>query len=118
MPIRPTFRRLTGKEIFLWTVALTLVFEAVTVFLRFGLGYEATRDSASTIGQLTQGIRIHHSYVGLLVVAIAWGLRSRHGVIGTWGLAVGMALVCSDLIHHFLVLWPILGDPMFHLFYP
>lgn len=118
MSARPVFRPLTRKEILLWTITLTLMVEAVTVLLRFGFGCEATRDTATTVGMLTHGIRIHHSYVGLLVVAVAHGLRSRRPVFGTWGLAIGMALVWSDLIHHFLVLWPILGDPMFHLFYP
>ncbi len=118
MPASPMFRALTGKEIALHTILLTLVFEAVTIVFRFGLGCEATRDTASTIGALTYGVRIHHAYVGLLVLAVARGIRTRRPALWTWGLAIGMALVLSDLIHHFLVLWPILGDPMFHLVYP
>lgn len=35
-----------------------------------------------------------------------------------WVLRVGAALILSDLAHHFLVLWPIAGDPHFDWVYP
>ena len=84
---------------------------------RLGLGLEATRDTASTIGLLTSGVRIHHAYIGAVVIALALLLRRRLVHI-EWILSLGIALVASDLIHHFLVLWPLIGDPEFHLFYP
>lgn len=31
---------------------------------------------------------------------------------------VGVGLLSSDLIHHFLVLWPMTGSPDFDLVYP
>jgi hypothetical protein len=99
-----------------WIAALTIVFEAVTCLFRFGLGMQSTRDTTIT-GHFTFGLRIHHGYVGVLLVAAAflipqcWRLR-------TWCLRIGVALVASDLIHHFLVLWPITGDPHFDLTYP
>jgi hypothetical protein len=95
-----------------------VLIEAVTVLLRFGLQLEATRDTSSTLGRLTGGIRIHHGYVGLLVVVVAAAMLSRRPLLGRWLLVVGCALVASDLVHHFLVLWPIVGDPEFYLVYP
>ena len=35
-----------------------------------------------------------------------------------WMVIVGLALIKSDLIHHFLVLWPITGRHEFDLVYP
>jgi len=101
-----------------WLVALllALAIEAVTVFFRFGLGWESTRDTASTVGALTGGIRIHHGYVGLLLILVASAFR-RHPK-ARWLLILGLGLAASDLIHHFLVLWPIVGSPQFDLVYP
>ncbi len=108
---------ITRKKIAIWSFALTAVIEIVTVILRFGCELESTRDTASTIGILTCGIRIHHGYIGALIIIIAligikaWPAPAR------WMLVVGTSLLCSDLIHHFLVLWPITGNPQFHLVY-
>ncbi len=106
------------KQVILYSAALTAVIEAVTVLLRFGLRLESTRDTASTIGRLTGGIRIHHGYIGLLLILIAAAVLRRWPLPGRWLLVGGIALVCSDLVHHFLVLWPIVGSPQFDLFYP
>jgi len=99
-----------------WIIGLTLLFEAITLLLRFGLGLEASR-STSFLSVLTFGVRIHHSYVGvvlaLLSLAFAPGTPARE-----WGLRIGLGLVGSDLIHHFLVMWPLTGHHEFDLFYP
>lgn len=94
---------------------LTLAFEAVTILFRFGLGLESTRDTASTIGVITFGLRIHHGYLGVVGVLVAPFLPRGPGRM-LW--ILGWALVLSDLAHHFLVLWPIVGDPEFHIWYP
>ena len=106
------------KQVILYAAALTVLIEAVTVLLRFGLHLEAPRDTASTFGRLTGGMRIHHGYFGLLAVLIAAAVLRRRPLPGRWLLVVGVALVLSDLVHHLLVLWPIVGSPQFHLLYP
>ena len=72
----------------------------------------------TTIGSLTFGLRIHHGYIGLLMLlgALLWikSSSSRYH----WIMVFGLSLIFSDLIHHFLVLWPITGSPEFHLVYP
>ena len=110
--------QLTGKQVFLWASLLTVVIEAFTVVLRFGFKLEAARDTASTIGALTYGIRIHHGYIGVLLIAVALFCLKVTPILSRWMLVAGIALFCSDMIHHFLVLWPIVGDPEFHLVYP
>lgn len=100
------------------TLGLTAIIELICVILRFGLRLESTRDTASTIGWLTFGIRIHHGYCGLVLIVVASLLLARYPRLARWGLVIGWALVLSDLIHHFLVLWPLTGSPHFDLTYP
>ncbi|HOT26921.1 MAG TPA: hypothetical protein PLU72_01955 [Candidatus Ozemobacteraceae bacterium] len=102
----------------LWkpTLALATLFEAVTVFLRFGLGLEATRDTAATVGRLTFGVRIHHGMVGLALLLVSAAVKGE-----TWKnrlIVLGGALAISDLVHHFAVLWAATGSPQFDLWYP
>ena len=100
------------------TIALTILIEGVTILFRYGFNLESTRDTASTIGRMTFGIRIHHGYIGLLIVIILLRFYKRPNNYIHWMLAIGFALIFSDLIHHFFVLWPIEGDPQFHFIYP
>jgi len=96
----------------------TLLIEAVTVFFRFGLALAASRDTRSWIAPFTFNLRIHHGYLGILLMAAAWllfGLRSRLDAVF---LMLGAAFFLSDVIRHFLVLWPITGDAELHFVYP
>ncbi len=108
-------RILTWKDI-CWIAGLTVLFEGVTCLFRFGWGMESTRDTG-VLRHLTFGLRIHHGYLGVLLAGAAF-LFPREWRLRKWCLYVGMALVASDLAHHFLVLWPITGDPHFDLTYP
>lgn len=106
------------KSLVIQIVALTALIELITVILRFGLQLESTRDTASTIGLLTFGIRIHHGYCGALLVLIAWGISREAPQLSRYGYVVGWALFLSDMIHHFFVLWPLTGSPQFDFLYP
>lgn len=99
-----------------WALGLTALFEAVTCLFRFGLGMQSTRDTG-TVGAWTFGLRIHHGYVGVVMVAVAFAFPAG-GWLRAWLLRIGLALVLSDLAHHFLVLWPVTGSPHFDLTYP
>ena len=98
-------------------VIWTMIVEALTCVLRFGLRLESTRDTASTIGRLTFGVRIHHSYIGILLLPIAFIVERRWPLLSRWLLIAGLALLFSDLIHHFIVLWLITGSPQFDMLY-
>jgi hypothetical protein len=117
----PAVLALTFTYILPWAIALTLLFEAVTVLFRFGFKVEATRDTAKYIARWTRGIRIHHGYWGvpLLILGIAL-LATSMGPMqaAAWSVILGLALIKSDLVHHFLVLWPITGNHDFDLVYP
>jgi hypothetical protein len=118
-PIANAMRRMNFHEnptaAVMWCLVLTAAIEVITCLLRFYLNLEATRDTAD-LGQFTLGVRIHHGYVGLVVIVL--GLLLARGPALTWTLIIGAALLFSDLIHHFLVLWPITGSPEFDFFYP
>lgn len=117
----PAVLALTFTYILPWAIALTLLFETVTVLFRFGFKVEATRDTAKYIARWTRGIRIHHGYWGvpLLILGVAL-LATSMGPIqaAAWSVILGLALIKSDLMHHFLVLWPITGNHDFDLVYP
>lgn len=106
---------MTRRDV-LWALVLTAAIEALTCLFRFGLGLESTRDTSWMAG-LTLGIRIHHGYIGMLVLLVA-GCLPEKSAWRTWGIRIGMSLLSSDLIHHFGVLWITQGDPQFHLTYP
>jgi hypothetical protein len=97
----------------IWAV----VFEILTCVLRFGFALESTRDTASSIGRLTMGMRIHHSYIGIACVGLAFWLEQRFPKSSFHLLAIGIGLFISDMIHHFVVLWIITGNPQFDLLY-
>ena len=109
---------LFSKQTLLQAAVLTVLFEAITAFCRFGLDMVATRDTATTIGALTLGVRIHHSYLGVVLAMIAVLSLKKKPALARWTLAVGIALICSDLLHHVVVLWLATGDPAFDLLYP
>ena len=109
---------LTTGRVIGYSILLTVLIEAVTIFFRFALGMESSKQTASTMGQLTFGIRIHHGFLGVVAVLVAAALLRRCPVVARWLLVIGLAMVASDLVHHFLVLWPIVGSPQFDLVYP
>jgi hypothetical protein len=109
---------LTTRELVVYTLLLTVLVEGVTVLLRFGAGLRAPEVTASTVGRLTCGIRLHHGYFGIAVLLAAAVLARRRPAEARWLLAIGAALLLSDLVHHFLVLWPVTGSPQFDLVYP
>ena len=90
--------------------------EVITLILRFGLKLEASLHTTSIIKKLSCGIRIHHGYLGMLLVVVSLFLQNPS--MSKYIFIIGMALFLSDMIHHFLILWLIKGNPEFHLFYP
>jgi hypothetical protein len=106
---------LSVAKLIIYGLILAVIFEGLTVALRFGFKLESTRDTAASVGALTFGLRVHHGYIGLFLLPLAWcfPLGLRHAL---WIIAIG--LIVSDFIHHFFVLWPITGSPQFDFVYP
>lgn len=109
------FAKVTLATGVVYTVLLTALIETIVCILRFVLQLRSARDTAWMAG-LTLGFRIHHGYIGLLIIIAclvapvsAW-LRNALGI-------VGVATLLSDVIHHFVVLWTVTGSPEFDLRY-
>lgn len=99
-----------------WGAILGIVIETITCILRFVLDLQSTRDTGH-LRHFTFGLRIHHGYIGLIAIVFAMGLTMPRSV-RRWGFVIGMALLVSDLVHHFIVLWYTTGSPQFDLVYP
>ncbi|MFQ5504136.1 MAG: hypothetical protein ACE5F1_04960, partial [Planctomycetota bacterium] len=98
-----------------WIAGLTVLVEAVTCLGRFVFDVQATRDTGWLAG-VTFGLRVHHGYLGILLLLLCPLVR-RASASRVACLRLGSALLLSDLLHHFVVLWLIQGDPEFHLRY-
>lgn len=106
----------SARTIALWSVVAAALCEGVTLALRFGLDLQTTRDTAFA-ARFTFGYRVHHSYIGAVVLLLALtALRQRRAC--NLVALVGASLLLSDLMHHFAVLWPLTGSPQFDLVYP
>jgi hypothetical protein len=97
-------------------IITTLIIEMLTLFGRFGLGLQATRDT-TILAKFTFGFRIHHGYIGLLLLVIVYCLSLKTPLKHDTALyVVGASLLLSDILHH-LLLWLITGDPELHIKY-
>jgi len=98
-----------------WTFILLLAIsiEVVTVFGRFVFKIRTKEILIKIMHYFNwkKIIHFHHGFVGLiiLIVAYIYGLN--------FWVDVGIGVLISDAIHHFLVLWPIMGSPEFHVIY-
>jgi len=98
-----------------WTFILLLAIsiEVLTVFVRFAFKIK-TKDVLIRIMKhfgWKKVIHFHHGFVGIIIFIVAY-------VYGfNFWMDVGLGVLISDVIHHFLVLWPIMGSPEFHVIY-
>lgn len=102
------------RRIAVATLLATIAIEVVTCVLRFGFHRRSTRDT-SFLAPFTFGLRIHHGYIGAVVLMVCCFVKASW--IRDVLIVAGVSLVLSDAIHHFLVLWPIVGSPQFDLFF-
>ena len=92
-----------------WTIAITLVVEAVTLYLRFGRGQTATEFNR-TAPLLLQ---IHHMFWSvplLAVLPLVWRRPRLSGVL----LGIALGFVISDVLHHVIVLPLTVGNMGWH----
>ena len=109
------FGKLSVWRIVVLSLALTILIEGGVAILRFVFGLEATRDT-ERMSLLFDGLRIHHGYIGVLMLVLAGIFREFRGFRNLM-LLIGGALILSDLFHHFVILWPITGSPHFDVYY-
>ncbi len=109
----------TPGEILSLGLAMALVMEALTLALRFGCGMKSCHHT-SWIGRCTRGLRVHHGYPGLAAAPIGLGLGLGVGstALGAAVAIIGIGLLVSDLLHHFVALRLLTGEHEFDLRYP
>ncbi|MAE49638.1 hypothetical protein CMI48_02305 [Candidatus Pacearchaeota archaeon] len=87
--------------------------EAITIFGRFFFKLSSKRIYIKLIKRFEFKffIHFHHLFFGLILSLVSF----HYGFVFLFNL--GFAMVLSDLVHHFVVLWIIIGNPEFHLIY-
>jgi len=103
-------------HVLVYGCVLAAAIELFTVWMRFGVGLQSTRDTMA-MAPWTLGLRIHHGYVGLVLLLACLVLGGRPAIRNLIAM-IGIGLLVSDLVHHFVVLWLTTGSPEFHLLYP
>jgi len=58
-------------KLLIYGSAIGIVFEVITLILRFGFDLESTRDTA-LIGSFIGGVRFHHGCIGILLISVAY----------------------------------------------
>ena len=107
-----------NAQVLLLTVGVTIFIEVLTLLGRFLIGIRAISDTPVRLQKLTFGYRLHHGYLGLgglFMAGMIWSVGS-HWLI--WLMIGSIALLASDFIHHFCILWPMTGDHEFFLCFP
>jgi hypothetical protein len=97
------------RTIWVWCGIVTVVVEAITIWLRFGRRVEANEFNRSAPLLL----QIHHMFWSLPLFVIAALLRNRPLIAAAF-VGIGMGLIVSDLAHHFLVLPLTVGNTGWH----
>ena len=90
-----------------------VLIEAITIFGRFLFKISSKEIYIKLIKKfnLKFFIHFHHSFFGLILSVVSyyfgWAFLFNFGI----------AMVLSDLFHHAIILWHIIGDPEFHVIY-
>ena len=97
-----------------WFIIITaVVIEVITIIGRFGFNISTKSLWVKVMKHYNRRhwVHVHHVFIGLLVVAIA--LIVKNNLV----LNLGLGVIMSDAIHHFIILWPLIGSPEFHIIY-
>lgn len=79
---------------------LVIVFEFITLALRLAMHMKS--------GMIQKNFhcpRVHHSYVGAVLVAVSIWIIFKNPDYNSWLFLIGLALIISDLLHHLLFLY-------------
>jgi hypothetical protein len=102
--MRSLLRNISAHPIVSGLILGALV-EICTLIGRFAFGLRVA-DHREAVVRLTFGLRVHHCYPGLVLVAVwlvARALQARGWWPGVLG-ALGIALLASDVVHHLILL--------------
>ncbi len=91
----------------------TFLIEALTIFGRFVFKINSKNFYIYLTKKLKLKymIHVHHLFFGIIISAISY-----HYTFPIF-FNLGLAMILSDLIHHFIILQYIMGNPEFHIIY-
>jgi hypothetical protein len=92
---------------------VAFLIEIITLFGRFFFKLSSKKIYIKLMQKfgLKSFVHFHHSFFGLILSFFSF----YYGLTFLFNLGLGMIL--SDLFHHFVILWSIVGNPEFHIFY-
>ncbi|HEY2147648.1 MAG TPA: hypothetical protein VGH32_06905 [Pirellulales bacterium] len=97
------------RRLIYWAVAVAVVVETITLWLRFGRGMQASEFNKTA----PLVLRIHHMFWAAPLLFIAPFLMHRQRIFDALvGISVG--LIASDLAHHFMILPILTGTTGWH----
>ncbi|MFH0951969.1 MAG: hypothetical protein V1838_02135 [Patescibacteria group bacterium] len=108
------FEQFNTGEMILLGLLLAVFFEMVTSLFRFAF-YHLVIRFHRTVAILTGGYHVHHAFIGIIFLII--GLIIADPGVKNIAIFIGVGLLVSDLLHHFVVLWIVTGQHEFQLRY-
>ncbi len=97
-----------------WFIIITaVIIEIITIIGRFKFNISTKELWTSLMKHYNRRhwVHMHHVFLGLIIVAISLIVKNN------LALNLGIGIILSDAIHHFVVLWPLIGSPEFHVIY-
>ena len=90
-----------------------LFIELATILVRFVFKVSSKEVYVKIMRKfrLKKFYHFHHLFLGVIVALIFYSFEQD------FLFNIGLGIVSSDLIHHFIVLWLIMGNPEFHVVY-
>lgn len=105
----PAADRVRRQWLWYWAIAVAILVEGITLYLRFGL----QRTAAEFNRTAPLVLQMHHMFWSaplLVILPFAW----NHPRLSGWLAGVSAGFIASDLAHHFLVLPLLIGDICWH----
>ncbi len=94
-------------------IATAVIVEIITIVGRFKFSISTKNFWVSVMKHFNKKhwVHFHHVFLGLTIAVVSILFKNNL----TLNLGIGIAL--SDIIHHLIVLWPLIGSPEFHILY-
>ena len=94
-------------------ISVAFVIEIITIIGRFKFKISTKNLWTSIMKHYNRRhwVHVHHVFLGLLIVAVSLIVKNN------LALNLGLGIMASDVVHHLLVLWPLIGSPEFHVVY-
>ena len=93
-----------------------MIIEVITLVFRFGFNRRSRDFYSNSLNRRWGKYKFHwhHLFLGLVIVPLSLMFS---GMFEKFMFNLGLGIVFSDLVHHFIILNIFVGESEFHLFY-